>query len=66
MTQPEKTRRQNVNHPIATIVLLGLMIAAIVTVDVTMFRSSQWSLERLAANVGIVLIVGACYFRFLN
>ena len=40
------------------------MAAAVVAVDVLLFRGHVW--ERLAANVGIVLVFGAFYFRFLR
>jgi len=40
------------------------MIALIVGLDVTLFRHHFW--ERLAANVGIVLLFAAFYFRFLR
>ena len=40
------------------------MIAVVVGVDVLFFRHQFW--ERLAVNVGIVLVFGAFYFRFLN
>ena len=40
------------------------MVAVVVAVDVAFFRSHFW--ERLAANVGIVLVFGAFYFRFLH
>jgi len=40
------------------------MIALIVGLDVTLFRHHFW--ERLAANVGIVLLFAAFYFRFLQ
>jgi len=36
----------------------------IVSVDVLFFRHHFW--ERLAANVGIVLVFVAFYFRFLK
>jgi hypothetical protein len=39
------------------------MVAAIVAVDLVLFRDHPW--PRLAANVGIVLLFGAFYFRFL-
>jgi uncharacterized membrane protein len=39
------------------------MAAVVVGVDVLFFRAHFW--ERLAANVGIVLLFGAFYFRFL-
>ena len=49
---------------LALAIFLVVMVAIIVGVDVTFFRDHF--LERLAANVGIVLLFGAFYFRFLN
>jgi hypothetical protein len=40
------------------------MVAIVVTVDVLFFRHQLW--ERLAVNVGIVLVFVAVYFRFLK
>ena len=40
------------------------MVAVVVGVDVLFFRGHVW--ERLAVNVGIVLVFGAFYFRFLH
>jgi hypothetical protein len=40
------------------------MAGVVVAVDVLFFRSHVW--ERLAANVGIVLVFVAFYFRFLH
>ena len=40
------------------------LVAVIVAVDVVFFRNRFW--ERLAVNVGIVLVFGAFYFRFLK
>jgi hypothetical protein len=40
------------------------MIAVVVGVDLLFFRDKTWFWERLAANVGIVLVFGAFYFRF--
>lgn len=40
------------------------MAAVVVTVDVLFFRGHVW--ERLAANVGIVLLFAAFYFRFVR
>ncbi len=43
--------------------LYGLvMVAIIVSVDLLFFRGQPW--ERLASNVGIVLLFGAFYYRF--
>jgi hypothetical protein len=41
-----------------------LMVAVIVAVDVVFFKNAFW--ERLAANVGIILVFAAFYFRFLK
>jgi hypothetical protein len=40
------------------------MVIVIVGVDILFFRGRFW--ERLASNVGIVLIFGAFYFRFFK
>ena len=49
----------------AAIVLYVLaMVAVVVAVDILFFKNHFW--ERLAANVGIVLVFGAFYFRFLQ
>ena len=40
------------------------MVAVVVGADVLFFRNHFW--PRLAANVGLVLVFGACYFRFLH
>ena len=40
------------------------MVAVVVGLDVLFFRGHVW--ERLAANVGIVLVFAAFYFRFLR
>jgi hypothetical protein len=49
----------------AALVLYVLaMVAVVVGVDVMFFRNRLW--ERLMVNVGIVLVFGAFYFRFLN
>jgi len=43
---------------------LVAMAAVVVGIDVLVFRHHFW--ERLAANVGIVLLFLALYFRFLH
>lgn len=43
---------------------VATMIALIVGLDVTLFKHHLW--ERLALNVGIVLIFAAFYSRFLR
>lgn len=40
------------------------MAVVVIGADVLFFRGHFW--ERLAANVGIVLVFGAFYFRFLH
>jgi hypothetical protein len=40
------------------------MAAVVVLVDVLFFQGHVW--ERLAANIGIVLVFIALYFRFLR
>lgn len=52
------------NSPYVIAIFLVLMIAVIVTVDILFFRNFFW--ERLASNIGIVLIFVAFYFRFLK
>ena len=49
----------------ATIILYVILMAAtVVAVDLLFFKNHFW--ERLAANVGIILIFAAFYFRFLK
>ncbi|HLK88799.1 MAG TPA: hypothetical protein VKZ18_02835 [Polyangia bacterium] len=40
------------------------MVAVVIGVDVVFFKNRFW--ERLMANVGIVLVFGAFYLRFLK
>jgi hypothetical protein len=46
------------------VVYVLAMVALIVGVDVLFLRHQFW--PRLAVNVGIVLVFGACYFIFLR
>ena len=49
----------------ATGVLYALvMVAVVVAVDVLVFRHQFW--PRLMVNIGIVLVFGAFYLRFLR
>jgi hypothetical protein len=49
----------------ATVVLYVLvMVAVVVGVDVLFFRHQFW--PRLIVNIGIVLVFGAFYLRFLK
>jgi hypothetical protein len=43
---------------------LMLLVITIVVVDLLFFKNRFW--ERLVANVGIVLVFSAFYFRFLR
>ena len=52
------------NSPYVIATFLVLMIAVIVTVDILFFRNFFW--ERLASNIGIILVFVAFYFRFLK
>ncbi len=47
-----------------TALCICLLVAAVVGVDVLFFR--HHFAERLAANVGIVLLFGAFYVRFVK
>jgi hypothetical protein len=48
----------------AVVLYVLAMVAIVVAVDVFFFRHHFW--ERLMVNVGIVLIFGAVYLRFLK
>jgi hypothetical protein len=43
---------------------IALMVVVIVSVDFLFFRREFW--ERLIANIGIVLVFIAFYFRFIR
>jgi hypothetical protein len=47
-----------------TVLYVVLMAGVIVAIDVLFFKDRFW--ERLTANVGIVLVFAAFYFRFLK
>jgi hypothetical protein len=49
---------------VAVVLYVVAMAAVIVGVDLVFFRDRFW--ERLIANVGIVLVFAAFYFRFLS
>ena len=52
------------NRQVVVVLYIVAMVAVIIGVDLMFFRNRFW--ERLAANVGIVLVCGAFYFRFLS
>jgi hypothetical protein len=49
---------------VAVVLYLVAMAAVIVGVDLVFFRTLPW--ERLAVNIGIVLVFAAFFFRFLK
>jgi hypothetical protein len=51
-------------RPIANAIYVATMVAVIVGMDLAFFRGRVW--ERLAVNIGIVLVFAAFYFRFLR
>ena len=46
----------------AVVLFVLALVAVVVAMDVLFFRNHFW--ERLTANIGIVLVFGAFYFRF--
>ena len=52
------------SRQVAGVLYAVAMAAVIVGVDVAFFRGRFW--ERLAVNIGIVLVFGAFYFRFFR
>ena len=55
------------SNPAVALYVLA-MVGVVVAVDLLFFRERTWFWERLAANVGVVLVFvfvfGALYFRF--
>jgi cytochrome c oxidase subunit IV len=49
---------------LVVVLYVAAMIALIVGLDLTLFRHHFW--ERLAVNIGIVLVFAAFYVRFLQ
>jgi hypothetical protein len=48
---------------VTAVLYVVAMVAIIIGVDVLFFRNRVW--ERLAVNIGIVLVFAAFYVRFL-
>jgi hypothetical protein len=48
----------------AVVLYVFALVAVVVGVDVLFFRNRFW--ERLMVNVGVVLVFGAFYLRFLK
>jgi hypothetical protein len=60
----EAHRGSDMSRQVIAVIYVVVMIAVIVGVDFGFFRNRIW--ERLMANVGIVLLFGAFYMRFLG
>jgi hypothetical protein len=54
------------SKPAVTVLDAMVLVAVIVGIDLLFFREKTWTWERLSANVGIVVVVGALYFRFVG
>jgi type IV secretory pathway VirB2 component (pilin) len=48
----------------SVVLYVAVLIAVVVGVDFLFFRNRFW--ERLMVNIGIVLVFGAFYLRFLR
>jgi hypothetical protein len=53
-----------VGRPVVVVLYVLAMVAIVVGVDVLFLRHHFW--QRLIVNVGIVLVFGAVYWRFLK
>jgi hypothetical protein len=53
-----------VGRPAVVVLYVLALVAVVVGVDVLFFRHHFWA--RLLVNVGIVLVFGAFYLRFLK
>jgi hypothetical protein len=54
----------DMGRQVVVVLFVMAMVAVIVGVDFQFFRNQFW--ERLIVNIGIVLVFGALYFRFLR
>jgi xanthine/uracil permease len=54
----------DMDRKIAGILYAVAMVVVIVGIDFAFFRNRFW--ERLAVNIGIVLVFAAFYFRFFR
>lgn len=48
----------------AVVLYVVMLVGVVVGMDILFFRDRFW--ERLMANVGVVLVFGAFYLRFLK
>jgi len=53
-----------IGRHLAVALYLVMMVVIIVGVDIAFFRNRFW--ERLAANIGMVLVFAAFYLRFFR
>ncbi len=58
--------KERMTRQAITVIYIIALVVVIVGVDVVFFRQGSWFWERLAANIGIVLLFGAFYFRFVR
>jgi hypothetical protein len=56
--------QSGVGRQVAVALYVAAMVAVIVGVDFAFFRNRFW--ERLTANIGVVLVFAAFYWRFLR
>ena len=61
---PDTSERLTDMSRISIVLYILVMVAVIVGVDVLIFRDHFWA--RLLVNIGIVLVFGAFYLRFLK
>jgi hypothetical protein len=59
-----RTRIKTVGSRAAVVLYVLAMVGVIVGVDVLFFRNHFWA--RLIVNIGIVLVFGAFYWRYLK
>jgi hypothetical protein len=52
------------SNKVAILLYAVVMVTVIVGVDFAFFRNRFW--ERLTVNIGIILVFGAFYLRFLR
>ena len=64
MADQQEVKFTDMGRQVAVVLYVVAMAAVIVGVDVVFFRHRFW--ERLAVNIGIVLVFVAFYLRFLK
>jgi len=60
----ERPEGSEMARQVAVVLYVAARVAVIVGVDLGFFRNRFW--ERLMANIGIVLVFAAFYWRFLR